>query len=322
MLNNLKLNKRNIFLVLIGMYAFISIIDYWFLYRFVHVGQLFDFGRAPEFIYSHLSPLFYASRRNLYWYYSALAGIYLLIIYMMNKRTKVNMDIFMGKVFCFLLIVLANLRFLGDLTNINIWHPFQYHLVITFPSYIILMLVGYILRQVLSRKTDINVLFEKKTNKTICRKLLMVVLLYTMYIYISVSVLFWFLLIVLTAGKVDIAHVNYNIIGFFTTVSAEYMWFKYFALVWLLVVSIFFWYICHSFYKHGKTAKNISLCKKGALTVVCIKFFEASFVEGSPLWVNFQSMNVLPTFLLLWASIEIFFACLDTSEKSLLTHLR
>lgn len=76
------------------------------------------------------------------------------------------------------------------------------------------MLVGYILRQVLSRKTDINVLFEK-TNKTICRKLLMVVLLYTMYIYISVSVLFWFLLIVLIEGKVDIAHVNYNIIGFF-----------------------------------------------------------------------------------------------------------
>ena len=72
MLNNFKLNKRNIFLVLIGMYAFISIIDYWFLYRFVHVGQLFDFVKAPEFIYSHLSPLFYASRRNLYWYYSAI----------------------------------------------------------------------------------------------------------------------------------------------------------------------------------------------------------------------------------------------------------
>lgn len=98
MVNNFKLNKRNIFLVLIGMYAFISIIDYWFLYRFVHVGQLFDIGTASTYVYSHFSPLFYALRRNRFVYFSILSAIYIALIYITYRQSYVKFADFMGKV--------------------------------------------------------------------------------------------------------------------------------------------------------------------------------------------------------------------------------
>ncbi len=316
MLNNFKLNKRKIFLVLIGMYAFISIIDYWFLYRFVHVGQLFDIGTASTYVYSHFSPLFYALRRNRFVYFSVLSAIYIALIYKTYRPIYVKFEDFMGKVYSILLFTLANFRLFGDLFNNNICNPVQYHLFISLPSYIVLMLTAFLLRKISSGKVSIKILTEKYKELRIYDKYRILVLGSIAYLYLSIAVLFWLQCIGISrCGLASYERTMYDMIDFFTTVNTKYIWGKYLTLIWSILVCLNFAYICHSLTRKNEVTKGLlALCEKNALLIINIKFFEAFFVEWQPLFINFDSLNVLPTYLLLTGSVKLVFSKLKNES--------
>lgn len=222
----------------------------------------------------------------------------------------------MGKVYSILLFSLANFRLFGDLFNNNICNPVQYHIFISLPSYIILMLTAFFLRNISSGKVSIKILTEKYKELRIYNKCRTLVLGSIAYLYLSIAVLFWLQCIGISrCGLASYEHTMYDMIDFFTTVYTKYIWGKYLTLIWAILVCLNFAYICHSLTRKNEVTKGLlALCEKNALLIINIKFFEAFFVEWPPLFINFDSLNVLPTYLLLTGSVKLVFSKLKNES--------
>lgn len=125
----------------------VSIIDYWFLYRFIHDGHYWFNGIPAE-----TCPLlqFLLIRIHQDWKQSLFYMVFLLIISIINY-TIINIELydckgkpngtltFLSKYFCMLLFTIINLRFFGDLSNYNVDKTGWYFLTVAVPTYIQLM---------------------------------------------------------------------------------------------------------------------------------------------------------------------------------------
>lgn len=146
------INKLGKFILMLLLYVVtsvivVSIIDYWFLYRFVHDGHYWAYGIPADTCSLLRFLLIRVHQDNTQ---SDRYVMFLLVISIINY-TLINVGLydckdkkhgalrFLSKYFVAILFIIANLRFFGDMGNFNIDKTGLYFIFVAIPTYIQLM---------------------------------------------------------------------------------------------------------------------------------------------------------------------------------------